>query len=532
MSVADELAAAVEAWLAVDPDPATRAELEALVAADDDDALAERFSGTLQFGTAGLRGALGAGPMRMNRVVVRRAAWGLVCHVLATDPTAAGRGLLIGCDARTNSDVFARDTARVAAALGMRARLLPDRVPTPLLASSITSYGAAAGVMVTASHNPPQDNGYKVYLDSGAQIVAPVDQAIAGWIERAPAAVPLAEPDDPLIEQLTAEPVERYLAGLPVGAPIEDLRIAYSPLHGVAGQMLVEAFERTGLPSPTVVAEQFEPDPGFPTIAFPNPEEPGTMDLLLALAERIDAHLAIANDPDGDRVGAAIPTAAGGWRLLTGDELGCLLADHVLATTTGDDRLVVTTRVSSTLLSKLAAAAGVHYAETNTGFKWIARAVLDHPQWRFVFGYEQALGYLVAPRPLDKDGISAAVMLARLTAETVAAGGTIERRLDEIAARFGRHVTVERSVRLAPADGVRAVAALRADPPAELAGVAVSAAVWFEDAGLLRLECGPTMRVQVRPSGTEPKVKIYGEAIDGSPSAAVDALAELLAGRA
>lgn len=530
--VSDPIALA-RAWLTVDPDPETRDELSALVDAGDTDAIAERFSGTLEFGTAGLRGALGAGPMRMNRVVVRRAAWGLVRHVLEHEPDAARRGVLIGCDARTNSDVFALDTARVAAALGVRAMLLPERVPTPLLASSITELGAAAGVMVTASHNPPTDNGYKVYLGDGAQIVPPHDAEISAWIDRAPDDVPVADAADPLISRLDDEPLLAYLAKIASRADepgISEVVVAYSPLHGVAGRPVLAAFDRAGLPTPEVVAEQFEPDPAFPTVSFPNPEEPGTMDLLIELAERVGADIAIANDPDGDRVGAAIPLPDGSWRKLTGDELGCLFADHLLRATAalGSQRLVVTTLVSSTLLSKMAAAAGVQYAETSTGFKWIARAILDRPDLTFVMGYEQALGYLVASTPLDKDGITAAVLLAEITAAAKASGRTVVDLVDDIAARFGRHVTVERSVRMPPADGKAAVDELRRTPPASLAGRAVTEVVWFDDAGLLRLECGPSARVQVRPSGTEPKVKVYGEAVDESPAALVDALARLL----
>ena len=523
-----ELHERARAWQAIDPDPETRAELAELLERGDDAGLADRFAGRLQFGTAGLRGALGAGPMRMNRVVVRRAAWGLVSYLLATDPGAAERGVLIACDARRNSDVFALDTARVAAALGVRAMLLPDRVPTPLLAYSITGLGVAAGVMVTASHNPPADNGYKVYLGDGAQIVPPCDADISAWIDKAPADVAVSAPDDPRIERLGDEPLQTYLAAVhQVTGPV-DVRVAYTPLCGVAGRPLLAAFDRAGLPEPVVVDAEFEPDPTFGTLTFPNPEEPGTMDRVIELAAAVGADVALANDPDGDRLGAAIPCADGTWRKLAGDEIGWLLADHLLRTTSGDDRLVVTTFVSSTLLGAMAADAGVHYAETSTGFKWIARAVLDRPDLRFVFGYEQALGYLVAGRPLDKDGISAAVRFAELVAAAKAAGRTVEQQLDAIAARFGRHVTFETSVRMDPAAGARAVAALRAEPPAELAGRAVTEVIWLADAGLLRLHLGSGARVQVRPSGTEPKVKIYGEAVGESPELMVAAAAERL----
>ncbi len=454
----------VRAWQAVDPDPATRRELDELVAAGDTAELAERFAGRLQFGTAGLRAALGAGPMRMNRVVVRRAAWGLVRYLLETDPAAGERGLVIGYDARRNSDVFAVDTARVAAALGVRSRILPGPLPTPVLAYSVVGLDAAAGVMVTASHNPPQDNGYKVYLGDGAQIVPPHDAGISARIAQAPDDVALAAQDDALIEVLGAEAFDPYLDSIRHVAP-EDARVsvAYTPMHGVGGELLLAAFRRAGLAPPAVVEAQFRPDPAFPTVAFPNPEEPGAMDLLLELAARTGADIAIANDPDADRLGAAIPTSDGGWRKLTGDELGWLLADHILDTTTGDDRLVVTTVVSSSLLADMAAHHGVHYAETYTGFKWIGRTILDHPQWRFVFGYEQALGYLVAPLPLDKDGISAAVLVAEVAGRAKRGG----RQPAAATRRHRRPVRAPRHRRALAADGpgrrggARATAACR-----------------------------------------------------------------------
>ncbi|MGD9703930.1 MAG: phospho-sugar mutase [Acidimicrobiia bacterium] len=518
-----ELRDRAAAWIAVDPDPDTRAELERLVAADDGAGVADRFDGRLQFGTAGLRGALGAGPMRMNRVVVRRAAWGLVQYLLRTDPRTAERGIVIGYDARRNSDVFALDSARVAAALGVRSMLLPHRLPTPVLAFSITELDAAAGVMVTASHNPPQDNGYKVYLGDGAQIVPPHDTGISAEIDRAPADVPVSAEDDPLISTLDGAVIRAYVEAIRP-ATATDVRVAYTPMHGVGGEVLLAAFEHAGLPAPHVVEAQFQPDPSFPTVSFPNPEEPGAMDLLLELAASCAADIALANDPDADRLGAAIPTPDGGWRRLGGDELGWLLADHLLSTTTGGDRLVITTLVSSTLLGEMAAAHGVRYAETFTGFKWIARMVLDHPEWQFLFGYEQALGYLVASRPLDKDGISAAVMMAEVAATAKASGETLQQRLDAIADRYGRHLTQEHSIKMDPAVGAVAVAAMQAKPPAELAGHPVTEVTWFEEAGLLRLQCGPTARVQVRPSGTEPKVKVYAEAVGADPAPLVDAL--------
>jgi phosphomannomutase len=520
-----------ERWLAAEPDADMRAELAALLAGPADE-LVERFTGRLQFGTAGLRGAVGAGPQRMNRLVVRQAAAGLADHLLATVPAATQPSVIIGYDARRKSDVFALDTARVCAARGVRALLFPHIVPTPVLAWNITGVGASAGVMVTASHNPPADNGYKVYLGTGAQIVPPADQQIAACIDAVdPCTVELAPADHPLIEMLGPEYVEAYLAAVPAVRFRPDLAgrpAAYTALHGVGGATLLAAFERSGLAAPFVVAEQQEPDGTFPTVGFPNPEEPGAMDLLLALAVASNASVAIANDPDADRLGAAIPTPEGGWRRLSGDEIGWLLADHILRHTSGDDRLVVTTLVSSALLGRMAVAHGVHSAETFTGFKWIGHTVLQRPDQRFVFGYEQALGYLVCGRPLDKDGITAAVLMAEVAALAEAEGVTLQQRLDAITAQCGRHLTDERSVRLDPAVGRAAVAAMRAAPPTQVGDRAVTSVEWFDEATLLRLQCGPDLRLQVRPSGTEPKVKLYGEGLDVASGPYLDLLAELL----
>jgi phosphomannomutase len=518
-------------WLAAEPDADMREELESLLAGGDDE-LAVRFEGRLQFGTAGLRAAVGAGPQRMNRLVVQQAAAGLADYLLKTEPDAASRGVIIGYDARRKSDAFALDTARVCAASGLRAMIFPHVVPTPLLAWNIVGVGAAAGVVVTASHNPPADNGYKVFTANGAQIVSPIDAEIAACIDRVdPCAVPMSAADDPLIEWLDDSYVQAYLASVPAVRLRPDLAgvaVAYSAMHGVGGDTLVAAFDRAGFPTPFVVAEQQQPDAAFPTVSFPNPEEPGAMDLLLAQAAAYEAAIALCNDPDADRLGAAIPTPDGGWRRLLGDEIGWLLADHILRHTTGDDRLVITTLVSSSLLSKMAAEYGVHFAETYTGFKWIGHAVLSRPELHFVVGYEQALGYLVCGRPLDKDGITAAVLLAEVAALARAQGVTLQGRLDAISARFGRHVMAELSVKMPPVDGVAAVARLRSSPPTAVDDRPVSEVEWFDEAGLLRLQLGPGMRLQLRPSGTEPKVKLYGEGIDVDPAPYLQSLAALL----
>jgi phosphomannomutase len=522
---------AAERWLAAEPDDDIRRELRALLAGPADE-LAARFGGRLGFGTAGLRAAVGAGPLRMNRLVVRQAARGLADHLLAEEPDAAARGVAVGYDARRKSDVFALDTARVMAAAGLRVHLLPGPQPTPVLAWTVTEIGAAAGVMVTASHNPPADNGYKVYLGTGAQIVPPIDGHIAARIAAVdPTTVALADADDEAIVHLDDAVVDAYVASMAAvrrRPEVPPVAVAYTPMHGVGGALAERAFDVAGLGAPAVVAEQYAPDAAFPTVAFPNPEEPGAMDLVTALAVESGAALALANDPDADRLGAAIPQPDGSWRRLGGDEIGWLLADHLLRTTSGDDRLVVTTLVSSSLLAAMAAEHGVHFVETFTGFKWMARAVLDRPQLRFLFAYEQALGYLVTPRPLDKDGISAAVLLAEIAAVAAAEGATLQGRLDDLAARFGRHVVGERALRMPPDVGVAKVRTLQRDPPADLAGVPVTDVRAYPEADLLRLVLDGGARVQVRPSGTEPKVKLYGEAVDADPGPFLDALAARL----
>jgi phosphomannomutase len=518
-------------WLAAEPDEDMREELESLLAGADDE-LSVRFGGRLQFGTAGLRAAVGAGPQRMNRLVVQQAAAGLVAYLLKAEPDAATRGVIIGYDARRKSDAFARDTARVCAAQGVRAMIFRHVVPTPLLAWNIVGVGAAAGVVVTASHNPPADNGYKVFTSQGAQIVSPVDAEISACIDLVdPCSVPMSEPDDPLIEWLDDSCVEAYLDSVPavrLRPELAGVRVAYSAMHGVGGSTLLAAFARADFPAPFIVPEQQEPDAAFPTVAFPNPEEPGAMDLLLAQAAQHDAAIALCNDPDADRLGAAIPTPEGGWRRLQGDEIGWLLAEHILRHTTGDDRLVITTLVSSSLLAKMAKEHGVEFAETYTGFKWIGHTILSRPECHFVFGYEQALGYLVTGRPLDKDGISAAVLLAEVAALAAMEGVTLQGRLDAINAQFGRHVMADMSVKMPPVDGAAAVARVRADPPKAIDDRKVTDTEWFDEAGLLRLQLGPELRLQLRPSGTEPKVKLYGEGIDIDPTPYLHSLAALL----
>ena len=512
----DDVVAAARRWLEEDPDPDTRAELRALLEANDHAALSDRFGERLQFGTAGLRGALGAGPNRMNRVIVRRAAAGLAAYLLERVPGAASAGVVIGCDARHKSDVFAEDSAAVLAGAGVRAFLLPPRLPTPLLAFAVRHLGCAAGVMVTASHNPRADNGYKVYLGDGAQIVPPADTDISAAIDAVGplADVPMAALDDARVMRLGDDVIEAFQraeVGLSLVPSARDVSVVYTAMHGVGRDQVVGVWERAGFPPMHVVAPQADPDPDFPTVAFPNPEEPGALDLSLAEAARVRPDVLIANDPDADRLGAAIPDADGGYRALRGDEIGVLLADHVLRHTSGSDRLVATTVVSSTMLSKMAAAAGVHYAETLTGFKWIARAALDRPEMQFVFGYEEALGYLVGDVVRDKDGISAAMILGEIAALANAEGVSLQDRLDALARAHGLHATDQWSVRLEGAEGAARIASvmdgLRRDPPGERAEPE-----GLPPADIVMLRIGAD-RVVVRPSGTEPKLKMYFEVV-------------------
>lgn len=541
-----QLLDAARAWGAADPDPVTRAELEALVeaAVTGDSAaraeLADRFSGTLQFGTAGLRAALGAGPMRMNRVVVLRAAAGLAAHVLAVQTPAedtAGSArrprAVVGYDARHGSAVFARDTAAVFTAAGIETLLMPAPLPTPVLAWAVRAHEAEVGVMVTASHNPPADNGYKVYLGGravepearGCQIVAPHDRMIA---ERIAAVGPVE--DIPRAQDgwtvLPADVEQDYLDAVVASAAGAErsLRIVLTPLHGVGGRTTTEALRRAGLADVHVVPEQAEPDPDFPTVAFPNPEEPGALDLALATARAVGADLVLANDPDADRVAVAVPVPggdAGGtaqdWRMLRGDEVGALLGHAAARRCAGRAGAVFANSiVSSRLLGRIAAAAGIAHQETLTGFKWIARVP------GLAFGYEEALGYCVAPEVVkDKDGISAAVAVAVLADELRAQGRTLLDVLDDLAVAHGLYATDQLSIRVVDLGRIPVMAAaLRDAPPAALGGseVVEVADLAAPGTGLpptegLRLLTADGTRVIVRPSGTEPKLKCYLEVV-------------------
>jgi phosphomannomutase len=511
--VSDRLLDRARAWLAEDPDPDTRAELEALIVADNQAELAERFAGRLEFGTAGLRGALGAGPMRMNRVVVIRAAAGVAAYV----NSRGGRAVVVGFDARHNSDVFARDTAAVLVGAGLRALVLPRPLPTPVLAYAIRHLGCDAGIMVTASHNPPQDNGYKVYLGDGAQIAPPTDAEISAAIDAVGplATVPRVDGWDTLDESVLEAYLDRVAGLVPPTAP-RELTMVYTPLHGVGGEVLVDALQRAGFSAPRVVPVQAEPDPNFPTVSFPNPEEPGALDLALEAAVIQDADLVLANDPDADRCAVAVPLPDGsGWRMLTGDEVGALLGAWLLRTTVSSGTLAASI-VSSSLLSTMAQRHDVDFAETLTGFKWLSRVE------GLRYAYEEALGYCVDPAAVrDKDGISAATRIAEMAAALKAEGRTLLDLLDDLAREYGLYATSALSLRVTDlAEIDDAMARLRATPPTSLGGLTVTS---VDDLALgsddlpptegLRYRLAPHGRVVVRPSGTEPKLKSYLEVV-------------------
>ncbi|WP_190094087.1 phospho-sugar mutase [Streptomyces melanogenes] len=532
-----DLIARAKAWLAEDPDGETREELAKLIDNEELDELAARFAGTLQFGTAGLRGELGAGPMRMNRSVVIRAAAGLAAYLKAK---GQGDGLVVvGYDARYKSADFARDTAAVMTGAGLKAVVLPRPLPTPVLAYAIRHLGAVAGVEVTASHNPPRDNGYKVYLGDGSQIVPPADAEIAAEIAAVASLNDVPRPENGW-ETLGEEVLEAYLARtdavLTPGSP-RTARVVYTAMHGVGKDVLTAAFARAGFPPPALVAEQADPDPAFPTVAFPNPEEPGAMDLAFEAARAVNPDIVIANDPDADRCAVAVPDASveGGWRMLRGDEVGSLLAQHLVDR--GVSGVFAESIVSSSLLGRIAEAAGLGYEETLTGFKWIAR--VDGLR----YGYEEALGYCVDPDGVrDKDGITAALLVAELASVLKEQGRTLLDLLDDLAVRHGLHATDQLSVRVEDLSVISdAMRRLREKTPTALAGLAVTKA---EDLTEGTEELPPTdglryylegARVIVRPSGTEPKLKCYLEVV--VPVASRDALGaarekatELLAG--
>lgn len=556
LSLSSELIDRARAYAADDPDVASTAWTTDLIAralAGDADAafdLDARFARTLEFGTAGLRGPIGPGTACMNRVVVMRAAWGVGRAVLAREPaTGEPDGVVIGFDSRRMSRQFAEDSASVLAGLGLKVWIFDEVVPTPLCAFAVRHLGAAAGIMVTASHNPPEDNGFKVYHSTGGQIIPPQDGEVSSWIARAPTIPSMRRPS----------PYAASQAGLRIAVPASvdtawhdamvacsmhpgvaatvQLPIVYTAMHGVGAKHVLRAMRNAGFEGIAQVSAQTEPDGAFPTVAFPNPEEKGAMDLAFALATEVGAKLVLANDPDADRLAVAVPGRDGGWRQLSGNEVGWLLGADALENfdTGGERRLVVTTIVSSSLLGRMAAANGADYAEVLTGFKWLAQAGIEAKaagRSRFVFGYEEAIGYEIGGVVRDKDGVHAAVRVAELTADLASRGQTLLDRLDELALRYGLPSGDQWSARMSGNDGLAKIAAtmakLRAEPLQMLAGSPVvmrrdlnDDTVWSADgsakplgmpsADVLIYEDADGTRLIVRPSGTEPKVKFYVE---------------------
>jgi phosphomannomutase len=501
-----------EEWIAHDPDPETAAEL----AACSREELAARFAHPLTFGTAGLRGPVRGGPDAMNVAVVSRATWA-VARVL-TEHGLGGSPVIVGRDARHGSAVFATVTAEVLAAAGFSVLPLPGPVPTPVVAFAVRVTGAAGGVQITASHNPPTDNGYKVYFEGGVQIVSPTDRQIEAAMAAAPPADRIArKPAEPADADLVARYVERAAA---VRRGAGSVRVALTPLHGVGGAVAVQTLRRAGFDHVHTVGAQFAPDPDFPTVAFPNPEEPGAADALLALAADVGADVAIALDPDADRCAVGVPTgisAGSGWRLLSGDETGWLLGDYILSH--GQDRpapetrVVASTVVSSRMLAAIAAQYGATHVETLTGFKWLARADSNVPGGTLVYAYEEAIGHCVDPDAVrDKDGISAAVLVCDLVATLKRQGRSVPDVLDDLARRYGVHDVAAVSRRVADADEAAGLMRrLRGAPPSRLAGFTATVTDITDALIFTGGDDETSARVVVRPSGTEPKLKCYLE---------------------
>ncbi|MCB9592966.1 MAG: phospho-sugar mutase [Sandaracinaceae bacterium] len=559
MSVSESLREVAEAWRADDPDPVTSQEVTALLAEGDAAALHDRFDRGLEFGTAGLRGLLGAGPNRMNRKVVIRATAGLCAYVLATTPDAKERGVCIGFDGRRMSREFAADAAAVCNALGLPVRTFDHVVPTPVLGYACLVTKAAAGIMVTASHNPPAYNGYKVFAGNGAQIIPPADEGIAAAIDALGGLDTIGRMDADAAREagllsLFDETLERrYLDGvrslmIHPGLP-RDLSIAYTALHGVGDRLARKALDEAGFSKVHSVAEQAEPDGAFPTVEFPNPEEKGAMDLVLALGREVGADLVLANDPDADRLAVAVRDDDGGYVQLTGNDVGCLLGHYLLDQgPAGDQRLVINTIVSSPMLGSIATAHRAHFEQVLTGFKWIANTALrlegEGPS-RFVFGYEEALGYTVGSLVRDKDGIGTAVVVADMAAWCRSQGRSLLDELELAWRRYGMYLSRQVSRVLPGADGAAQIADImarvRTSPPTSLGAFAVTAfmdlstgvrraadgaetPLGLPPGDVLAMEVEGGHRVMLRPSGTEPKIKFYFDArVDMTDNETADA---------
>ncbi|KGY13096.1 phosphoglucomutase [Vibrio tubiashii] len=533
----------VTRWLEKDPDPHTREELQHLIDGKAYTELEDRFSQRLEFGTAGLRGKVGCGPNRMNRLVIQETAAGLGHYLIAQLTDARSRGVVIGYDGRTDSKQFAHDTASVLTALGIKVFLTHDVAATPIVAFGVKHFNAAAAVVVTASHNPPEYNGFKVYWENGAQIIPPHDSGIAAEIDTAATKpIPLMALDDAkkhgLLVWLKEEYYQTYRQTMNENPLLNNdtcpngITIAYTAMHGVGANMAQTLLKDAGFDHFFSVAEQSEPDGTFPTVNFPNPEEAGAMDMVMALAKQHNADIACANDPDADRFAVAVRKPEGDYQMLTGDQVGTLFGHYLLSQTEANKQLVGNTIVSSTLLSKIASAHGASYFQTLTGFKWLTNVAMQKQsdEKQFLFAYEEALGYTVGNKVWDKDGLSALVAFAQLTAELKSQGKTIWDQLEAIYRHHGMYLNAQRSIALdpkAPPIGDK----LRANPPTMIAGSQVevtedlkSLTKTFADGStqtidlptsdvlIYHLSCGA--RVIVRPSGTEPKLKCYYEVIE------------------
>lgn len=529
-------------WLARDPDPKTRQELQQLIDTQQDAQIAERFQSRLEFGTAGLRGKVGCGPNRMNRLVIQETAAGLGHYLIAQLPDAKSRGVVIGYDGRPDSKQFAHDTASVLTSLGIKTYLTYQVAATPIVAFGVRHFNAAAAVVVTASHNPPEYNGFKVYWENGAQIIPPHDAGIAACIDQAAQqAIPYLALEQAeqqgLLHWLRDEYYQTYRKTIGASPLLQHhtkpqaLSLAYTAMHGVGANMAETLLADVGFTHVSSVKEQREPDGTFPTVNFPNPEEAGAMDMVMALAKKVGAQLACANDPDADRFAVAARKADGEYQMLTGDQVGSLFGHYLLSQTDAHRQLVGNTIVSSSLLSKIAAAHGARYYQTLTGFKWLTNVAMQEQteQHQFLFAYEEALGYTIGSTVWDKDGLSALVAFAQLAAELNAQGKTVWDQLEALYRQHGLHVNAQRSIALDP-NSPPVGDKLRATPPKDIAGRKVLIVEDFKlarrtfaddktetitlptsDVLIYHLDGGA--RVIVRPSGTEPKLKCYYEVV-------------------